>query len=114
MPARQFDAVECLPCWSDINPRIGAAYDLFGTGKTAVKFNIGRYVGGEAVDIASANHPVNSSVNATNRTWNDANRNYVARLRSAQSRGKRRVRRDRQRRTSAATTRTPTGTTRTC
>ncbi|MGE3510027.1 MAG: hypothetical protein AB7N65_14220, partial [Vicinamibacterales bacterium] len=77
VPARQFDAVNCLPCWSDINPRIGAAYDLFGTGKTAVKFNIGRYVGGEAVDIASANHPVNSSVNSTNRVWNDANRNYV-------------------------------------
>ena len=77
VPARQFDAVDCLPCWKDINPRIGAAYDLFGTGKTAVKFNIGRYVGGEAVDIASANHPVNASVNATNRTWTDINRNYV-------------------------------------
>lgn len=76
VPARRFDAVDCLPCWSDINPRVGAAYDLFGNGKTAVKFNIGRYVGGEAVDIASANHPVNSSVNATNRTWSDANRNY--------------------------------------
>ena len=37
VPARQFDAIACLPCWCDINPRIGAAYDLFGTGKTAVK-----------------------------------------------------------------------------
>ena len=69
--------MDCLPCWSDINPRLGAAYDLFGNGKTAVKFNIGRYVGGEAVDIASANHPVNASVNAANRTWGDTNRNYV-------------------------------------
>jgi hypothetical protein len=75
--AREFGTVECLPCWSDINPRLGAAYDLFGDGKTAIKFNIGRFVGGEAVDIASANHPVNASVNATNRTWNDANRDYV-------------------------------------
>jgi hypothetical protein len=77
VPARRFDAVDCLPCWSDINPRIGAAYDLFGTGKTAVKFNIGRYVGGEAVDIASANHPVNASVNSATRTWGDTDRDYV-------------------------------------
>jgi hypothetical protein len=77
VPARRFPAIECLPCWSDINPRIGVAYDLFGTGKTALKGNIGRFVGGEAVDIASANHPVNASVNSTNRTWNDIDRDYV-------------------------------------
>lgn len=76
-PARRFPAIKCLPCWSDINPRLGAAYDLSGNGKTAVKINIGRYVGGEAVDIASANHPVNASVNQANRTWTDSNRDFV-------------------------------------
>src|SRR4030095_15041719 len=30
--------------WKDVTPRIGAAYDLFGNGKTAVKVNIGKYL----------------------------------------------------------------------
>ena len=30
--------------YKDISPRFGAAYDVFGNGKTAVKFNIGRYL----------------------------------------------------------------------
>ena len=30
--------------YNDIDPRIGVAYDLFGNGKTALKFNAGRYL----------------------------------------------------------------------
>jgi hypothetical protein len=76
VPARNFPAVYCLPCWNDINPRIGAAYDLFGSGKTAIKGALGRYVAGQAVDIASALHPVNASVYSVSRNWNDANHDY--------------------------------------
>src|SRR5438045_3924459 len=32
----------------------------------------GRYVAGQAVDIASALHPVNASIYSTSRTWNDS------------------------------------------
>ena len=30
--------------FDDITPRMGAAYDLFGTGKTALKVNLGKYL----------------------------------------------------------------------
>jgi hypothetical protein len=30
--------------WKDVTPRIGAAYDLFGNGKTAIKVNLGKYL----------------------------------------------------------------------
>ena len=71
VPARDFDAIHCLPCWHDIVPRIGAAYDVFGNGRTAVKVNLGKYVAGQAVDIASALHPINASIYSVTRNWDD-------------------------------------------
>jgi hypothetical protein len=71
VPARNFPEIPCLPCWNDIVPRLGAAYDLTGNGRTAVKVNFGKFVGGQAVDIASALHPINASVYQVTRNWND-------------------------------------------
>ncbi len=64
--------------WKDILPRVGVAYDVFGTGKTAVRFNIGRYV--EAITASNndldMNPLVRTPVNST-RAWTDTNRNFV-------------------------------------
>ena len=76
VPARTFAPTSCLPCWSDLNPRLAAAYDLFGNGSTAVKTSIGRYVQGETVGPADTYSPANTSISAT-RTWKDANLNYI-------------------------------------
>jgi hypothetical protein len=78
LAARSYDAVYDVPNWSDLSPRLGGSWDLFGTGKTAVKASISRYVAADATGFASRNNPVNTSVNTATRTWTDANGNFVA------------------------------------
>ena len=77
VPARDFAQVNCSPCWNDIGPRIGASYDLFGTGKTALKFNLGRFVAADIFTQSRAVNPVQTSANNTTRTWGDSNGDFV-------------------------------------
>ena len=77
---RSFDQLDDVPNWKNINPRVGAAYDLFGDGRTALKVYVGRYNGWRgvrAVSIARAANPITASVNRTTRNWNDANGDFV-------------------------------------
>lgn len=75
VPERNFAAVKNVPNWKDINPRVGVSYDLFGTGRTAIKATVGRYISGGS--LASNVNPVNTSVNSATRTWTDLNTNFV-------------------------------------
>src|SRR5207248_1226802 len=69
--SRDFAEKDCVPCWKDIDPRVGGAYDLFGNGKTAIKGSFGRFVAQQVIVIASANNPYNTSVTSVFRSWND-------------------------------------------
>ena len=76
VPERQYQEVKNKPNWTDINPRVGVSYDLTGSGRTALKGSIGRYVGKEAVSVARAFNPIFTAVNSTNRSWNDADGDF--------------------------------------
>ena len=73
-----FAPVYNVPNWKDTSPRLGASYDLFGDGRTAIKVSAGRYL--EAPLLISFTRVANPasaiSTNAT-RTWNDVNGDYL-------------------------------------
>jgi len=71
--ARDFPAIPNVPNWNDWSVRLAAAYDLFGTGKTALKANAGKYVASQAAGFAQTFNGMNGATQT--RTWNDADRN---------------------------------------
>ena len=62
--------------YNDFTPRWAAAWDVFGTGKTSVKLNMGKYLSGAGISgiYADAN-PALRAVNELTRNWTDTNGN---------------------------------------
>jgi hypothetical protein len=74
-----FPRAEGVKGYHDITPRMGAAYDVFGNGKTAVKVNAGQYLQGVFPgDAYTINHPGSTLVTTINRAWSDPNGNRIA------------------------------------
>ena len=69
-PAAHFDGFD-VQNWKDVSPRLGLAYDLFGDGRTAIKFSVARYVNGEAAGTAAANNPQTTIGRTDTRNWQD-------------------------------------------
>ena len=74
--------------YNDLTPRMGAAWDMFGDGRTSLKANVGRYLQNATNDQTyTANNPAARIVTAAGmfpflgsgfaRGWTDGNGNYV-------------------------------------
>jgi hypothetical protein len=66
--------------FNDITPRWGMAYDVFGTGKTAIKWNMGHYLVSATNDGRyTVNNPANLAVSTftANRGWTDVDGDKV-------------------------------------
>ena len=57
---------------------MAAAYDLFGTGKTAIKTTFGKYLEAAFTGRAYASgNPTSRIIQSVNRAWTDANDNWT-------------------------------------
>jgi len=64
--------------WKDLTYRMGVAWDIQGNGKTAFKAAVNKYLLGQTLNgLGTSPNPSNALVTSANRTWNDANHNYI-------------------------------------
>jgi hypothetical protein len=82
-----FPETKGVDSYRDVTPRIGAALDVFGNGKTAVKFSLGKYLEGASTGNPVVFYNTNPTLRLPNtnppfgplgvqRTWTDANANF--------------------------------------
>lgn len=77
VPFREFPKIENLPNWRDVAPRLGAAYDVMGDGKMAIKGHIGKYMQAfSTVGFAQVYNPM--VIGSDRRTWSDLNGDDIA------------------------------------
>jgi hypothetical protein len=63
----------------DLSPRFGAAWDVFGNGKTAVRGSIGRYpsIAATLGPYGTSQNPLASFAGSTNRAWHNYENDFV-------------------------------------
>jgi hypothetical protein len=81
-PAGRFKPASILEAkeganWKNWSPRIGAAYDVFGNARTAVKASFARYLTSERTDFADDYNPAIASSTAA-LAWTDLNNDNIA------------------------------------
>jgi hypothetical protein len=78
VPARDFPAQDGIVNWNTVSPRLGASWDVFGDGRTAIKGGVSRYDRLEGITIIQ---PLNlRNISFETCPWNDANHDLTAQI----------------------------------
>jgi hypothetical protein len=70
-----YDDIE-LPTWSDLSPRMSAVYDVFGNGKTAVRFGFNKFMVSMTTGLAQLYSP--TALTTFQLPWTDLNGDDIA------------------------------------
>jgi len=76
VPARVQPEVKNVPNWKDWAPRSSFVYDVFGDGRTAVKYSLNRYNSAETTSTAAGFNIL--AVQTSSRQWTDLNHDGIA------------------------------------
>jgi carboxypeptidase family protein/TonB-dependent receptor-like protein len=77
--ARSFSEIDSVPNWKTVVPRLAFAYDVFGDGKTALKWNVSKYE--LRASAGSTVVPFNPMrLNSEARSWVDSNGDGIPQL----------------------------------
>lgn len=72
-----YPETEGVHSYKDITPRLGTAIDVFGTGKTSLKINVGKYLQAAQNGLSyGALRPTSRLTTSVTRTWTDVNNNF--------------------------------------
>ncbi len=73
-----FPRTDGVTGYHDITPRMGAAIDVFGNGKTSLKVNVSKYLQAANNDAQyTISNPAVTFQQTTNRAWTDNNHDFV-------------------------------------
>ncbi len=67
-----------MPIWKNFSPRTSLVYDLFGNGKTALRFGYNRFGVAATTTLASLYDPANAVLISSTVQWNDKNGDGIA------------------------------------
>lgn len=73
VPARTSLETPCIPCWHDWSIRLGGSYDIFGTGRTALKASVGKFLAQQALGLTGNLNPMTGQTDR--RAWTDRDGN---------------------------------------